>query len=77
MSAIKEPRSGEKMTPAEAKAYVDYLYLKMYERWKEKIQSGPFMTQLRAGKLPLPVIRRFFKNWGRFSLEVKDRKSVV
>lgn len=76
MGNVKEPRPGEKMTAAEAKAYVDYLYAKMYERWKEKIQSGPFMTQLRAGKLPLPVIRRFFKNWGRFSLEVNGLNAV-
>ena len=64
------------MTSQEAKAYVDYLYAKMYERWKEKIQSGPFMTQLRAGKLSLPVIRQFFKNWGRFSLEVNGLNAV-
>ena len=76
MSKVKEPRSGEKMSPAEAGAYVDYLYAKMYGRWKEKIQSGPFMTQLRAGKLPMPVIRQFFKNWGRFSLEVNGLNAV-
>ena len=64
------------MTSQEAKAYVDYLYAKMYERWKEKIQSGPFMTQLRAGKLPMPVMRQFFKNWGRFSLEVNGLNAV-
>ena len=76
MSKVKEPRSGEKMSPAEASAYVDYLYAKMYGRWKEKIQSGPFMTLLRAGKLPMPVIRQFFKNWGRFSLEVNGLNAV-
>jgi pyrroloquinoline quinone (PQQ) biosynthesis protein C len=66
----KEPRPGEKMTAADAKAYVDYLYERMYQRWQEKIHNGPFMTPLRAGKLPMAVIRQFFKNWGRFSLEV-------
>ena len=76
MSQIKEPRSGEKMTPAEAKAYVDYLYARMYERWEEKISNGPFMTQLCSGKLPMPVIRQFFKNWGRFSLEVNALNAV-
>ncbi len=76
MSTLKEPRSGEKMTAAEAKSYVDHLYSTMYAHWKKKIQAGPFMTELRAGKLPLPVIRRFFKNWGRFSLEVNGLNAV-
>jgi pyrroloquinoline quinone (PQQ) biosynthesis protein C len=67
---MKEPRAGEKMRPEEAKAYVDYLYMRMYEHAKEKIHDGVFMTQLRDGTLPMPVIRQFFKNWGRFSLEV-------
>ncbi len=70
MAKVKEPRPGEKMTPQEAKTYVDYLYAKLYESWKEKIHKGPFMTQLREGKLPMPVIRQFFKNWGHFSMEV-------
>ncbi|HWP59200.1 MAG TPA: hypothetical protein VNL14_15000 [Candidatus Acidoferrales bacterium] len=58
------------MAPAEAKAYVDYLYESMYARWRERIHNGRFMSELRAGKLPMPVIRQFFRNWGRFSLEV-------
>jgi len=58
------------MVAVEAKAYVERLYERMYERWEVKIRTSPFMTQLREGKLPLPVIRQFFKNWGRFSLEV-------
>ncbi|MFQ5850310.1 MAG: hypothetical protein ACE5JU_06935 [Candidatus Binatia bacterium] len=70
MAKIREPRPGEKMSAAEAKSYVDYLYRKMYEHASAKIHNGPFMTQLREGKLPLPVIRQFFKNWGRFSMEV-------
>lgn len=70
MATVREPRPGEKLSASEAKAYVDHLYSRMYDRWEEKIQRGPFMTKLREGKLPLPVIRQFFKNWGRFSLEV-------
>jgi len=64
MAAIKKPQSGEKMTSQEAKAYVDHLYETMYRHWEDKIRNGQFMVQLRAGKLPMPVIRRFFKNWG-------------
>jgi pyrroloquinoline quinone (PQQ) biosynthesis protein C len=76
MKKVKEPQPGEKMTAQEARAYVDYLYERMYEHWKVKIQAGPFMTQLREGKLPMPVIRQFFKNWGRFSLEVNALNAV-
>jgi pyrroloquinoline quinone (PQQ) biosynthesis protein C len=73
---VKEPHPGEKMNSSEARIYVDYLYDKMYEHWKEKIDNGAFMTQLRSGKLPMPVLRQFFKNWGRFSLEVNALNAV-
>ncbi len=76
MAKIKEPKAGEKMTSVEAKAYVDYLYETMYRHWQEKIHNGPFMTRLREGKLPMPVIRQFFKNWGRFSMEVNGLNAV-
>ena len=68
--AIQEPRSGEKMTAADATAYVDHLYAQMYARWEPKVKQHPFMLQLHEGKLPMPVMRQFFKNWGRFALEV-------
>jgi pyrroloquinoline quinone (PQQ) biosynthesis protein C len=70
VSKPKEPVAGGKLTEAEAKAYVDYLYATLYQHAQEKIYRSAFMTQLRAGDLPMPVIRQFFKNWGRFSLEV-------
>src|SRR5438132_10247828 len=72
----REPKAGEKMTEASAKAYVDCLYSTLYKAWHEKIHKGLFMTQLREGKLPLPVIRQFFKNWGHFSLEVNGLNAV-
>jgi pyrroloquinoline quinone (PQQ) biosynthesis protein C len=72
----REPRAGEKLSAQEAKAYVDYLYSTLYKAWQEKIHKGPFMMQLRAGTLPLPVIRQFFKNWGHFSLEVNGLNAV-
>jgi pyrroloquinoline quinone (PQQ) biosynthesis protein C len=66
----EEPKAGEKLSPDQAKAYVDYLYAKLYRYAHERIHKGAFMTQLREGKLPLPAIRQFFRNWGKFSLEV-------
>ena len=34
------------------------------------------MTELRAGTLPLPCLRRFFKDWGIFSIEVVALNAV-
>ena len=76
MAKPKEPKAGEKLTAEEAKAYVDYLYATLYKAWHEKIHNGAFMTQLREGKLPMPVIRQFFKNWGHFSMEVNALNAV-
>ncbi|MBI2231171.1 MAG: hypothetical protein HYU46_18985 [Deltaproteobacteria bacterium] len=76
MNKTKEPKAGEKLSAEEAKTYVDYLYATLYKHAYEKIHNGPFMTQLREGRLPMPVIRQFFKNWGHFSLEVNGLNAV-
>ena len=73
---MKEPKAGEKLSEKEATEYVDYLYKALYKYAHEKIYKGAFMTQLRDGKLPLPVMRQFFKNWGHFSLEVNALNAV-
>ena len=73
---MKEPKAGEKFTEQEAKEYVDHLYKGLYKYAHDKIYKGAFMTQLRDGKLPLPVMRQFFKNWGHFSLEVNALNAV-
>lgn len=70
MERARQPRAGEKMPPEEARRYVDDLYRRVRERWEEKIDRGEFMTRLAKGTLPMPVIRQFFRNWGRFSLEL-------
>jgi pyrroloquinoline quinone (PQQ) biosynthesis protein C len=64
------------MESDQAKAYVDSLYHELYERWDQKINQGPFMTKLREGTLPLPCLRRFFKDWGLFSIEVVALNAV-
>ena len=76
VNKTKEPKAGERLSAEEAKIYVDYLYATLYKHAYEKIHKGPFMTQLREGKLPRPVIRQFFKNWGHFSLEVNGLNAV-
>ena len=61
MSNLREPRAGEKLSEQEAKAYVDHLYSTLYKYAHEKVYKGAFMTQLREGKLPLPVMRQFLR----------------
>jgi len=58
------------MSPNEARAYVDELYQELYHHWKRNIHDGPFMSQLREGRLPFSSIRCFFKDWGLFSVQV-------
>lgn len=64
------------MNPTEAKAYVDQLYDELYRHWEKTIHHGPFMSQLREGRLPLSSMRRFFKDWGLFSVEVVALNAV-
>ena len=76
MNKPREPRAGEKLTAQEAKTYVDYLYSIASKASHGKIHNGHFMTQLRAGTLPLPMVRQFFKNWGHFSIELNGLDAV-
>ncbi|HTN73261.1 MAG TPA: iron-containing redox enzyme family protein [Methylomirabilota bacterium] len=64
------------MNSTEAKTYVDNLYREIYAHWERKIGQGPFMTQLREGRLPPSALRRFFKDWGVFSVEVVALNAV-
>jgi pyrroloquinoline quinone (PQQ) biosynthesis protein C len=64
------------MNSTEARAYVDALYQELYRHWEREINAGPFMTQLREGRLPLASVRRFFKDWGLFSIEVVALNAV-
>ena len=64
------------MDSKQAKAYVDTLYDELHHHWQNKIHHGPFMSQLREGKLPISSMRRFFKDWGLFSVEVVALNAV-
>jgi pyrroloquinoline quinone (PQQ) biosynthesis protein C len=64
------PKLGVKMSRDEARAYVDGVNEKVIQRWDERVTQGPFMTRFLEGKLPLPAIRLFFKNWGNFTVEI-------
>ena len=60
----------QKIAPKEAKAVVDELYRTVGERWEVKVNQTPFMKQLAKGKLPMKVLRTFFRNWGAYTIEI-------
>jgi pyrroloquinoline quinone (PQQ) biosynthesis protein C len=64
------PRMGVRMTPEEAKRFVEELNAKVLNRWDEKVSQGAFMKRLTEGKLPLSAIKIFFRNWGNFTVEI-------
>ena len=45
------PKLGVKMSPADAKAYIDETNEKVIQRWKERVTQGPFMKQVSRGNL--------------------------
>jgi len=54
---------GEKLSPAEAKAFTGEIKQRMYTRWNDKIFGGAFMRDLEAGKLPFETIKLFWRHW--------------
>jgi pyrroloquinoline quinone (PQQ) biosynthesis protein C len=64
------------MKSVEAKAFVDEFYKKVAARWKERITNAPFMEKLRAGTLPRPALRLFFKNWGAYTIEINTLEAA-
>ncbi|HZA53888.1 MAG TPA: iron-containing redox enzyme family protein [Candidatus Udaeobacter sp.] len=64
------PKLGVKMSPDEAKTFVDGLNMKVIQRWEERVTRGSFMSQFIEGKLPLSAVQLFFKNWGNFTVEI-------
>ncbi len=69
---LPELELGKKMSPEEAKAYVDVLYENMHEYWEQKINQGDFMRELMAGSLPMETIRLFWQNWASYVFEVNN-----
>ncbi|HEU4340388.1 MAG TPA: hypothetical protein VFU31_02340, partial [Candidatus Binatia bacterium] len=64
------PKLGVKMSSEQAKEYVTELNAKVLRRWDERVTRGPFMSRFLSGKLPLPAIKLFFRNWGNFTVEI-------
>lgn len=68
---------GRKLSPDEAKAHTDALAGKMYAFWEKKIFGGPFMRDLRAGKLPLKAIRLFWRHWYSYPVEINNFHLII
>jgi pyrroloquinoline quinone (PQQ) biosynthesis protein C len=64
------PKLGVKMSPDEAKAFVDGLNKKVLQRWDERVTGGPFMSRFIEGKLPMSAVKLFYRNWGNFTVEI-------
>jgi len=64
------PKLGVKMSADEAKSFVDAINQKVIRRWDERVTQGPFMRPFIEGRLPVPALRLFFKNWGNFTVEI-------
>jgi hypothetical protein len=56
------PKLGVKMSPTDAKAYIDQLNAKVVQRWQERVTRGPFMSKFLEGTLARSAIKLFFKN---------------
>ncbi|MGB7946266.1 MAG: iron-containing redox enzyme family protein, partial [Candidatus Binatia bacterium] len=41
-----------------------------------RVTDGPFMQQLRAGKLPEKALKIFFKNWGSYTIEINTLEAA-
>ena len=64
------------MNDQDAKTRVDEHYKKVAKRWQERVTDGPFMKQLRSGKLPEKALKLFFRNWGSYTIEINTLEAA-
>ena len=67
----------QKFTPEQAREYTEEICRKMRARWQEKIFDGPFMRDLKAGKLPLETIKLFWRNYYSYPLEINNFHLII
>ena len=58
------------MTEQEAKAQVSALYGQVANRWQARVTEGEFMRQFSEGTLPIEVFALFFRDWGKYTIEI-------
>jgi pyrroloquinoline quinone (PQQ) biosynthesis protein C len=64
------------MNDKQAKALVDEHYKKVAARWQERVTHGPFMAQLKSGKLSHRALKIFFQNWGSYTIEINTLEAA-
>lgn len=64
------------MSRADAKAYVDEIYRKVAQRWRERVTTSRFMMALAAGELSKEAFRIFYKNWGAYTIEINTLEAA-
>ena len=64
------------MNDKQAKALVDEHYKKVDARWQERVTNGPFMEQLKSGKLSDRALKIFFQNWGSYTIEINTLEAA-
>jgi pyrroloquinoline quinone (PQQ) biosynthesis protein C len=64
------------MNDKQAKALVDEHYKKVAARWQERVTNGPFMEQLKSGKLSDRALTIFFRNWGSYTIEINTLEAA-
>jgi len=77
VTVVTKVEFGQKMSSPQAKAVVDALYEKMHQRAQQKVSSGRYMTELKAGTLPFEGIRVFWQNWYGFVAEINNLIGVA
>jgi pyrroloquinoline quinone (PQQ) biosynthesis protein C len=63
---------GERLSAAEARAYVDNLAQAVLDRAHAKVTQGRFLTALHEGRLPPEALRRFWLNQHGLVVEINS-----
>jgi hypothetical protein len=71
-SGLHPLKLGERMSPQDAKAYVDKFYALCHARHEKKVMQGRFVGGIAAGSLPLDCVRTWWKNSAQFIWEVNN-----
>jgi pyrroloquinoline quinone (PQQ) biosynthesis protein C len=65
-----------KLNAVEAKDYVDELYRKVAQRWRERVTNSQFMKELAAGRLSRKALGIFYKNWAAYTIEINTLEAA-
>ena len=67
----------QKFRREQAQAYTAEICEKMRARWQEKVFDGPFMRDLRAGKLPKKTLQLFWQHYYSYPVEINNFHLII